>query len=60
MSPPCKKNPDNKYMITSYFKSSSTRSESRSKCEAGVSCNEQREPATTAPFESEPALGEQP
>ena len=59
MRPPCKKNPDSKYMLTLYFKSSSTRSESRTECEAGFSCNEQQEPDATTPFEAEPALEEQ-
>ena len=60
MSPPCKKNPDSKYMLTSYFKSSSIRLESCTECEAGISCNEQQEPDATTPFEPEPALEEQP
>ena len=47
-------------MLTSYFKSSSARLESRTEYEAGVSCNEQQEPDATTPFESEPALEEQP
>ena len=47
-------------MLTSYFKSSGARLESRTEYEAGVSCNEQQEPDATTPFESELALEEQP
>ena len=57
---PCKKNPDSKYTLTSYFKPSSARLESRTECEAGFSCNEHQEPDATTPFEAEPALEEQP
>ena len=60
MSPPCKKNLDSKYTLTSYFKSSSARSESHTECEVGFSCIEQQEPNATTSFEPEPALEEQP
>ena len=60
MSPSCEKNPDSKYMLTSYSKSFSARLEYCTECEAGVSCNEQQEPDATTPLEPEPALEEQP
>ena len=60
MNPPCKKYPDSKYTLTSYFKSSSARLESCTELEAGVSCNEQQKPDATTPFELEPASEEQP
>ena len=47
-------------MLTSYFKSASARSESRTECEAGFSCNEQQGPDTTTPFQPEPALEKLP
>ena len=57
MSPPCKKNPYSKYTLTSYFKSSSARSEFHTECETGDSCEAG---VSTTPFEMEPALEEQP
>ena len=60
INPPCNKNPGGKYILTSYFKSSSASSESCTECEAGVSCVEQQEPDATTPLELEPALEEQP